>query len=56
MAELNEGMIAPDFNGTDQQGNSVALKKLKGKKIILYFYPRDNTSGNLKTNTSINIK
>jgi len=56
MAELNEGMMAPDFTGTDQQGNSVALKDLKGKKVILYFYPRDNTPGctaeacNLKDN------
>jgi len=56
MAELNEGMMAPDFKGTDQQGNSVALKELKGKKVILYFYPRNNTPGctaeacNLKDN------
>ena len=56
MAELNEGMMAPDFKGTDQQGNPVALKELKGKKVILYFYPRDNTPGctaeacNLKDN------
>ena len=48
--------MAPDFKGTDQQGNPVALKELKGKKVILYFYPRDNTPGctaeacNLKDN------
>lgn len=45
MAELNEGMKAPDFTGTDQQGNRVSLGDLKGKKVILYFYPKDNTSG-----------
>lgn len=45
MAELNEGMKAPDFVGTDQQGNRVSLGDLKGKKVILYFYPKDNTPG-----------
>jgi peroxiredoxin Q/BCP len=45
MAELNEGMKAPDFSGTDQEGNRVSLADLKGKKIILYFYPKDNTPG-----------
>jgi peroxiredoxin Q/BCP len=56
MAELKEGMKAPDFKGTDQQGNAVSLEELRGKKLILYFYPRDNTPGctaeacNLKDN------
>jgi peroxiredoxin Q/BCP len=45
MAELSEGMKAPDFSGTDQQGNTVSLAGLKGKKVILYFYPKDNTPG-----------
>ena len=45
MADLTEGMKAPDFTGTDQEGNEVSLKELKGKKVILYFYPRDNTPG-----------
>jgi len=45
MADLKEGMKAPDFTGTDQGGNEVSLKELKGKKVILYFYPRDNTPG-----------
>lgn len=45
MAELNEGMKAPDFTGTDQEGNRVSLTDLKGKKVVLYFYPRDNTPG-----------
>ncbi|MFC2116118.1 thioredoxin-dependent thiol peroxidase [Bacteroidota bacterium] len=45
MKELTEGMPAPDFNGTDQQGNRVSLADMKGRKVILYFYPRDNTPG-----------
>jgi peroxiredoxin Q/BCP len=45
MSELNEGMKAPDFTGTDQEGNRVSLTDLKGKKVILYFYPKDNTPG-----------
>ncbi len=45
MAELSEGMKAPDFTGSDQIGNRISLGDLKGKKVILYFYPRDNTTG-----------
>lgn len=43
MAHLKEGTQAPDFKGLDENGNSVALAKYKGKKLILYFYPADNT-------------
>ena len=45
MVDLSEGMKAPDFQGKDQNGESVSLGGLKGKKVILYFYPRDNTPG-----------
>lgn len=45
MADLSEGMKAPGFRGTDQQGNEVTLENLKGRKVILYFYPKDNTPG-----------
>ncbi len=38
-------MKAPDFKGTDQQGKPVTLGALAGKKVILYFYPKDNTPG-----------
>lgn len=41
---LKEGMPAPDFNTTDQNGKVISLKELKGKKIILYFYPQDSTA------------
>lgn len=40
---LKEGMKAPDFKGKDQDGNTVSLKELKGKKVVLFFYPKDNT-------------
>ena len=43
--KLQIGDVAPDFSGIDQNGKSVSLSELKGKRIILYFYPKDNTSG-----------
>jgi len=43
--ELKIGMKAPDFTLQDSQGKEVSLSNFKGKKIILYFYPKDNTSG-----------
>lgn len=39
------GKPAPDFSVPDQNGNPVSLSQFRGKKIILYFYPKDNTSG-----------
>ncbi len=42
---LEVGKKAPDFILPDQDGKKVSLKDFKGKKIILYFYPKDNTSG-----------
>lgn len=39
------GKKAPDFTLPDQNGNKVSLKNFKGKKVVLYFYPKDNTSG-----------
>ncbi len=45
MKILKEGDIAPNFNGTDQNGKSLSLDDYKGKKIVLYFYPKDNTPG-----------
>ena len=45
MKELAEGMKAPDFTGKDQSGNEISLKMLQGKKVILYFYPKDDTPG-----------
>ncbi len=42
---LTIGIKAPDFELPDQNGNVHKLSDYKGKKIILYFYPKDNTSG-----------
>ena len=45
MAKLNVGDKAPAITATDQHGNTVSLSDFKGKKVILYFYPKDNTPG-----------
>jgi peroxiredoxin Q/BCP len=45
MAILKEGDKAPNFSGIDQNGESLSLDMYKGKKVILYFYPKDNTPG-----------
>lgn len=39
------GSKAPDFKTTDQDGNAVSLSDFKGKKVVLYFYPKDQTPG-----------
>ncbi len=45
MTTLKEGSVAPIFSSIDQNGNEINLEKLRGKKIILYFYPKDDTPG-----------
>ncbi len=42
---LEAGNKAPDFTLPDKDGKEVSLSDLKGKKVVLYFYPRDNTPG-----------
>lgn len=42
---LKPGDKAPDFNLVSDEGKNISLKDLKGKKVILYFYPKDDTSG-----------
>ena len=42
---LNTGIKAPDFSLPDQNGRTHSLSDYKGQKVILYFYPKDNTSG-----------
>ena len=42
---LETGMKAPDFALNDQNGNEVKLSDFAGRKVVLYFYPRDNTPG-----------
>ncbi len=43
--ELKKGMNAPDFEMQSNGGGNVSLKELKGKKVVLYFYPKDDTPG-----------
>ncbi|MEW6737510.1 MAG: thioredoxin-dependent thiol peroxidase [Acidobacteriota bacterium] len=45
MRLLEVGTEAPGFSSIDQNGNKVSLKDYRGKKVILYFYPKDNTPG-----------
>ena len=45
MTQLKIGDKAPLFTGTDQDGKSISLSDFRGRKVILYFYPKDNTSG-----------
>ena len=42
---LEIGMKAPDFSLPDKDGNTVRLSDFQGKKVVLYFYPKDNTPG-----------
>ena len=42
---LEAGMKAPDFTLPDKDGNPVSLSDFAGKKVVLYFYPKDNTPG-----------
>ena len=42
---VKEGTAAPAFNTTDANGEPVNLKDFRGKKVVLYFYPKDDTSG-----------
>ncbi len=45
MTKLKVGDKAPDFEGVSQNGDKITLKDFVGKKLILYFYPKDNTPG-----------
>ena len=42
---LTIGTQAPDFTLSDKDGNPVTLSSLRGRKVVLYFYPKDNTPG-----------
>lgn len=59
MTSLKEGSKAPTFKGKDQNGNIISLADYKGKRVILYFYPEDDTptctiqACNLRDNFSI---
>ena len=45
MITLKKGDIAPDFSAINQNGKTIRLKDYRGKKLVLYFYPKDNTPG-----------
>ena len=45
MIQLVEGITAPYFSGINQNGETISLARFKGKKLILYFYPKDDTPG-----------
>ena len=59
MTHLTEGKKAPAFKGKDQNGETISLADFKGKKVVLYFYPQDDTptctvqACNLRDNFSI---
>ena len=42
---MKKGDMAPDFTLTDKEGRSVTLSGFRGRKVVLYFYPKDNTPG-----------
>lgn len=43
--KLEKNQQAPEFTGIDQNGNPISLKDFVGSKVVLYFYPKDNTPG-----------
>ncbi len=45
ITKLKEGVKAPEFSGKNQNGDIISLEEFKGKKVVLYFYPKDNTPG-----------
>ncbi|MDQ3047598.1 MAG: thioredoxin-dependent thiol peroxidase [Bacteroidota bacterium] len=45
LTSFTKGDNAPDFTGKNQDGKLVSLKDFKGKKLVLFFYPKDNTPG-----------
>lgn len=62
MATLTIGDVAPAFKAVDQDGNPISLSDYRGKKVILYFYPKDDTPGctaeacNLRDNYDLLLK
>lgn len=45
MNTLKKGDIVPEFTSVDEQGNSISLSDYKGKKLVVFFYPKANTPG-----------
>jgi len=53
MSNISVGKKAPNFKYIDSDGNSLSLSDLKGQKVLIYFYPRDNTPGCTKQACSL---
>ncbi|MFN3917671.1 MAG: thioredoxin-dependent thiol peroxidase [Flavobacteriales bacterium] len=53
MNKIEEGMTAPNFKGTNEKGENISLSTYKGKKLVLYFYPKDDTPGCTKEACSL---
>lgn len=53
---LQTGVQAPAFKGVNQKGETISLSDFNGKKVILYFYPKDNTPGCTAEACSLNDK
>ena len=51
--KLKEGDKAPDFSFADSTGKDISLKDLQGKKVVLYFYPKDDTPGCTKESCNL---
>ena len=45
MSNIKQGDKAPEFTGVNQNGDAVSLSRYAGKKLVLYFYPKDDTPG-----------
>jgi peroxiredoxin Q/BCP len=45
MTDLSTGDLAPAIDSVDQEGKRITLEEYRGKKVVLYFYPKDNTPG-----------
>ena len=45
MSNLKEGSTAPNFIASDQDGNEIKLSDFRGQRVVLYFYPKDDTPG-----------
>lgn len=45
MTDLSAGDLAPAIDSVDQEGKKITLEQYRGKKLVLYFYPKDNTPG-----------
>jgi peroxiredoxin Q/BCP len=53
---VKEGDAAPDFEARDEEGNTVRLSDLRGQRVALYFYPKDDTPGCTKEACSLRDK